>query len=142
MTQVDFYILSQPEQRALFTCRLAEKIYRLGHRAYIHTADAEQARALDELMWTFSSGSFVPHECVADDADAVAQSPVVIGYRDHAPPADVLINTTDEMPTHYKNYARVAEVVDGADTAKSKGRERFRIYRERGEQLETHSIDN
>lgn len=139
MTQVDFYILSQPQQRALFTCRLAEKIYRLGRRVYIHTANAEQAQALDELMWTFSSGSFVPHECVADES--LAQSPVVIGYREHAPPADVFINTTDELPAHYKNYTRVAEVVDGADAAKSKARDRFKIYRERGEQLETHQID-
>lgn len=140
MTQVDFYILSQPQQRALFTCRLAEKIYRLGHRAYIHTASADQAQALDQLMWTFSQGSFVPHECAADDI--VAQSPIVIGYRDHALAADVFINTTDEMPTQYKTFTRVAEIVDGTDIAKAKGRERFRIYREHGEQLETHPIDN
>lgn len=139
MTQVDFYILSQPQQRALFTCRLAEKIYRLGSSVYIHTANAEQAQALDELMWTFSSGSFVPHECAEDNA--AAQSPVVIGYRGSAPAADVFINATDELPAHYKNYPRVAEVVDGADTAKSKARDRFRMYRERGEQLETHQIE-
>ena len=141
MTQVDFYILSQPQQRALFACRLAEKIYRLGHRVYIHTANAEQAQALDELLWTFSSGSFVPHECAEDNV--ATQSPVVIGFRDTSTvTADVLINTTDEFPASYKNFARVAEVVDGADAAKAKGRDRFRMYRERGEQLESHPIDN
>lgn len=141
MTQVDFYILQQPQQRALFTCRLAEKIYRLGSSVYIQTADAEQAQALDELMWTFSSGSFIPHECAASDTPA--QSPIVIGFRDDPQmTADVLINTSDELPAAYKNFARVAEVVDGTDTAKAKGRDRFRLYRERGEQLETHPINN
>ena len=140
MTQVDFYILVQAQQRGLFACRLAEKIYRLGKRVYIHTANEQHSRMLDDLLWTFQSGSFVPHECYQDQA--ASQSPVVIGH--HAQPvadADVLINMSDEFPMFYSCFARVAEVVDGEEVVKIKGRDRFRLYREQGCTMLTHSID-
>jgi len=140
MTQVDFYILAQVQQRALFACRLAEKIYRLGKRVYIHTADERHSRTLDDLLWTFQSGSFVPHELY--QTDHAAQSPVIIGH--HAAPtatADVLINISDDMPIFYARFARVAEVVDGEEAVKLKGRERFRHYREQGCTMLSHPID-
>lgn len=148
--QIDFYILSTPQQRSLFTCRLAEKIYRLGQRAYIHTADAQQASGIDTLLWTFQSGSFVPHDYCADSALAAletsassAYSPIVIGHS-AAPPcnADVLINATDELAGFYSQFPRVAEIVDGAEQAKLKARDRFRFYRDGGHSVATHMIDN
>lgn len=138
--QVDFYILAQAQQRALFACRLAEKIYRLGKRVYIHTADEQHSHMLDDLLWTFQSGSFVPHERYQERE--AAQSPVVIGH--HAQPngdADVLINISDELPIFYIRFARVAEIVDGEDTVKLKARDRFRLYREQGCTMLSHSID-
>ncbi len=138
--QVDFYILAQPGQRALFACRLAEKIYHLGKRVYIHTPGEHHSQQLDKLLWTFQSGSFVPHECYRD-GDAV-HSPVVIGH--HEQPklhVDVLINISDEMPMFYSSLARVAEIIDGEDAVKLKGRERFRVYREHGCTMLSHPID-
>jgi DNA polymerase III subunit chi len=140
VTQVDFYVLAQPQQRALFACRLAEKIYHLGKRVYIHTADEQLSRTLDDLLWTFQSGSFVPHERYQDGGSA--HSPVVIG--DAAQPnvaADVLINISDELPIFYSRFARVAEIVDGEEAVKLKGRDRFRRYREQGCTMLSHPID-
>ena len=140
MIQVDFYILAQEQQRTLFACRLAEKIYRLGKRVYIHTSNEQHTRILDDLLWIFQSGSFVPHECYQDRT--TPQSPVVIGH--HAQPVadvDVLINLSDEMPMFYSRFARVAEIVDGEEAVKIKGRDRFRLYREQGCTMLSHSID-
>ena len=140
MTQVDFYVLAQTQQRALFACRLAEKIYQLGKRVYIHTTDEQHSRALDDLLWTFQSGSFVPHERYQDGH--AAHSPVLIGHQ--AQPkadADVLINISDELPMFYSGFARVAEIVDSEEAVKLKGRERFRLYRERGCTMLSHQID-
>ncbi len=140
LTQVDFYILAQAQQRALFTCRLAEKIYRLGKRIYIHTANEQYSQTLDELLWTFQSGSFVPHERYRDDSPA--QSPVVIGHHAQAhADADVLINISDELPIFYTRFARVTEIVDGEEAVKLKARDRFRRYRESGCTMQTHQID-
>lgn len=140
MSQVDFYILAQPRQSALFTCRLAEKIYRLGKRVYIHTMNEQHNRTIDDLLWTFQSGSFVPHESYQEREPA--RSPVVIGHNTQPQTdADVLINISDEMPIFYSRFARVAEIVDGEDTVKLKARDRFRRYREQGCTMLSHSID-
>lgn len=62
--RVDFYVLAgpKPAARLRFACRLAEKAYRLDHRVHLQTGSAAEAEQLDELLWTFRQGSFVPHE--------------------------------------------------------------------------------
>src|SRR3569832_2056639 len=66
MTRVDFYILpdASTDGRERLACRLADKAYRLGHEVYIHARDRQHAARLDELLWTFRAGSFVPHQRV------------------------------------------------------------------------------
>lgn len=140
MTQIDFYILSQDQQRARFACRLTEKAYQLGHRIYIHTSGEEQSRAIDELLWTFQSGSFIPHERYNEMS--VPQSPVLIGHKEPASTeGEVLINISDTLPVFHARFLRVAEIVDCDEESKLKGRERFRYYRDRGYPLESHRIE-
>jgi DNA polymerase-3 subunit chi len=143
MTRVDFYLLGGGvRDRDLYACRLAEKAFRLGHGAYIYTGDPETAQRLDKLLWTFSQGSFVPHGLYEDAApDAVAPFPVVIGCLE--PPIachDVLISLTAEVPPFFSRFERVAEVVSADEEDKSRARERFRFYRERGYPLQTHDV--
>ena len=63
MTQIDFYILPEGGTggHEAVSCRLVEKVYKLGMNVYVHTDSAEQARRMDELLWTFRAGSFLPH---------------------------------------------------------------------------------
>jgi DNA polymerase-3 subunit chi len=144
MTRIDFYILSERAgDRLLFTCRLADKIYTQGHALYIHTASQEQAVQLDELLWTFSPGNFLPH----DLHQPAHGAPIQIGYADNpftdtdaAGDGQVLINLADHVPLFFSRYARVAEIVDPHEARKAAGRERFRFYRERGYALESHTI--
>ncbi len=141
MTRVDFYLLGAGhDDRGPMACRLTEKIWRLGHRVYLHAPDADSARELDDLLWVFSQGSFVPHGLHADDA-ASDEHPVLIGHTE--PPADwsdVLINLAPEVPDWFSRFTRVAEVVGPAEPDKIKGRDRYRFYRERGYPLETHNL--
>ena len=80
MARVDFYILSQAGQhsRQTFACRLAEKAYNLKNSVHIHAASRGDAERLDELLWTFRDGSFVPHERVSASS-GTPESPVTIG---------------------------------------------------------------
>jgi len=142
MTRIDFYILEgdHAADRRRFACRLAEKAYLKGHKVYIHTADAAEAGEMDELLWSFRSGSFVPHHCTTEGA-ADPEVPVQIGCGE--PPEgvhDVLVNLTAEVPAFFSRFLRLAEVVERAPPDRARARERFRFYRERGYPLQTHSI--
>ncbi|CAG0941819.1 DNA polymerase III subunit chi [Gammaproteobacteria bacterium] len=139
--RVDFYVLAvaDPGARLRFACRLAEKAYRLQHRVHLHAGSPAQATQLDELLWTFRQGSFVPHEVIA--ADAAAGSPVTIGHGPGNPPAaGLLINLADELPAFAATFPRVAEVIDDTDAGRQRGRERFRRYREAGREISSHDI--
>jgi DNA polymerase-3 subunit chi len=142
MTRVDFYLLNQAgaQARQLFACRLAEKAYRLENTVHIQTANADDAARLDDLLWTFRDGSFVPHHrirSVNDDQD----SPVTIGCGDEGPPVrDLLINLCDDVPGFAGTFGRIAELVTADAECKQQGRKRFASYRDSGCTLETHDV--
>jgi DNA polymerase-3 subunit chi len=142
MTRVDFYLSrdDKPDSQMRLACRLAEKAWKLGHSIYIHLADANDGKALDDLMWTFRDGSFVPHGHINDTASAT--DPVLIGWQAEPPDDrhDVLINLSGEVPAFFSRFQRVAEIVSGAETAKTRARERYRFYRDRGYDLTTHDL--
>lgn len=139
-TKVDFYILSGGDKSGYmrYTCRLTEKAYKLKHRIYIHVDNDVKAQQFDELLWTFSQGSFIPHERLNG---GTPQSPVVIGYNDTAPEGyGLLINLSKVIPDFYEKFARVAEVVADEDTLRQTSREHFRFYREQGLTPNIHQI--
>ncbi|MDX1252836.1 MAG: DNA polymerase III subunit chi [Gammaproteobacteria bacterium] len=145
MTRIDFYILpdSTPSSRPLLACRLADKAYKLGHHIYIHAESPEQAMQMDDLLWTFSQGSFLPHARVEDQGNPAP--PILIGHGDEPAlspeaSADVLINLASEVPLFFSRFERVAEIVDQGDTQKLAGRERYRFYRDRGYALQSHNV--
>ena len=141
-TRVDFYVLATAGRtsRLNFACRLAEKAYALKHRVYAHAATNEDARELDELLWTFKQGSFIPHQLLDESADD--RTPVRIGTPDCADKSgDLLINLAAEVPSFSDRFARIAEIVDASEAAKDAGRERFRQYRAMGFSPVTHTID-
>ena len=197
MTRIDFYILADSAQRsrALFVCRLAEKAYRMKHPIYIHTESEQQSALMDDLLWTFSQGSFLPHAlahqitaasamhrddlalappctaaapvrpalaalvppctaaapvrpapaalvppCTADNIPAI-----VIGHSNELlpliqPHITVLINMASDVPLFFSHFERVAEIIDQSPTQKQIGRERYRFYRDRGYDLQSHNI--
>lgn len=141
MTKVDFYLLpAGGDSTEMFACRLAEKAYRLGHKVYLLAPDPPAARELDELLWTFSQGSFVPH-AVSNGATPADDPPVLIGHEEPPPNlSEVLVNLAAEVPPWFGRFARVAELVGPDDAAKTRGRERYRFYRERGYPLDTHTL--
>lgn len=140
-TRVTFYVLdaADPAARLPFACRLAEKAWKLGHRIHAHVDGSAEAARLDDLLWTFRQGSFVPHELVA--AGSTPAAPVTIGTdAAHAPPADLLINLCSDVPAGFDRYGRVAEIIDGSDASREAGRQRHRRYQAAGFTPETHAV--
>ncbi len=142
MARVDFYVLAQAGEpsRHAFACRLAEKAYRLDNSVHIHANDEADARRLDDLLWTFRDGSFVPHHLLGGDRSGMP-SPVTIGYGTMAIESrDLLINLCDQIPSFAKGFPRVAELVTSDEECRQSSRQRFKHYRDQGHTIETHNV--
>ena len=140
MTQVDFYILEDttPRARPLLTCRLTEKAWKQGHRVFINTQSAEQLGELDDLLWTFRPGSFIPHGVYTRSGEA---QPVELGHAiEPAGHDDVLVNLSGEVPPWFSRFERVAELVGPDEAERTAARARYRYYQDRGYNLKTHKL--
>jgi DNA polymerase III subunit chi len=142
MARIDFYVVAGSGDRARqhFACRLAEKAYRHNHSVHIEVADPASARVMDEMLWTFRDGSFVPHD-LSEPGASEAMAPVTIGMHaaDQRQP-DLVINLTNEIPEQPDSFARIAEIVSSDNNCKARSRQKFAAYREEGHTLETHKI--
>jgi DNA polymerase-3 subunit chi len=141
MTRVDFYILRDTAESAcaLFACRLTEKAVKQGHQVYINAESAAQLLQLDDLLWTFRAGSFLPH--AVDIGEDNGASPVLLAHdREPGNSHDVLVNLSNEVPPFFSRFNRVAELAGGNDAQRSEARNRYRYYKDRGYTLHTHQI--
>ncbi len=139
MANASFYILpsrSTPA-RYLYACKLIEKAYRLGQFCYVYTDSQQQSQQLDDLLWSFRKGSFIPHQVYNDTVPEFEQT-VLIG--DQAAPENwqkLIINLSTQYPDFLTETTRVLEILDDNDAVKQAGRQRFRQYKKDG--LETTS---
>ncbi len=142
--RIDFYILTDdsPNARTQLSCRLAEKAWKAGHSVYLHAGTREQVAELDDLLWTFRDGSFVPHARVdVRSNNGEAAAPILIGSGIEPPPGtDMLINLDREVPGFYAQFARIAEIVEPQPEDRAAGRARFRFYRDQGLEPHTHNL--
>lgn len=135
MTQIDFYILSAqlPEQRLEFACRLIQKAYRSRCKILVQLDDEIQAKGFDDLLWSYSESSFIPHRLISDSSKTEDNCPVLIAFGDQQPSHfDVLINLSNTIPTTFARYNRALEIVIQQDDILEFTREHYRFYQERG----------
>jgi len=147
MTQVDFYILPEgsDEARLTFACRLASKAVKRELGVFVLAETETEARRLDELLWTFSQNSFIPHRFSWNTEATPVAEPVIIGCADRAGEEathewDLMVNLTGEVPDAFGRYERLAEVVDADPARREHGRDRYRYYRDRGYEMKTHQL--
>jgi len=139
--RIDFYVLEADatDGRLRLACKIIDRAYRSGHTAYLWARDDHETDLLDNLLWTFSQNSFVPHSRNNHNSDLT--TPVHIG---HHPPqsgsAEVVVSVADRPVEDYSNFLRIAEVVGFDEAEKKSGRSRFKFYRDQGLELETHRI--
>ncbi len=89
--------------------------------------------------WYSTTGSPVAGTPVADTP--AAGTPVVVGHGDDpGDHHDVLINLAPEVPDFATRFQRVAEMITGDGPLREAGRARFRFYRDRGFQIQSHRL--
>lgn len=139
MTQVDFYILpdTTSEARWLFACRLIEKVYKLGLDILVALDTPEDAKAFDDLLWTFKPESFIPHQLINTEKPC----PVEISCTDEAGTHQgLLLNLSQRIPPYFSSFQRLSEVVIQEEAALALSRERYSFYKTRGYPIETRKL--
>ena len=142
MAEVSFYILPSEsmQERYEFACKLIEKAYRSGCFCYVLTDDAEQSQKMDDLLWTFRAGSFIPHQLYTGELPAI-ENVILIGSL--KPPANwqkTLFNLSSYCPEEFDKFGRVLEILDNSERTKVAGRDRYRKYQQSGMNITTHKI--
>lgn len=140
MAEVSFYILPTEslQDRYLFACKLIEKAYRSGCFCYVLTDSAEQNRIIDDLLWTFRAGSFIPHQIYAGELPELEQV-ILIGSL-NAPEhwQKLLFNLSSRYPDVGPQTERILEILDNSETTKEAGRARYRQYQQSGMKITVH----
>ncbi len=136
----DFYLLTgETQDPLLIVCRLLEKAYLRGHKVFVYSASKQEAENLDELLWTFKDNSFIPHNLQGEGPEP--PPPIQIGYGEEPRGFDdILVNLRPEIPPFYSRFRRVIEIVANEETAKESSRSRYREYRAKKCDLQTHNI--
>lgn len=132
MTRVAFVKLKRPE-RAKILCELAEEFYQAGQRVLVMVQDDNQGVTLDQFMWTWKKGAFVPHVYQSGAVECHDEPVVIVTAEENPNGAEVLLMGAPcglEFIRHFRQVIDFAETFDDARLAES--RERFRSYREHG----------
>jgi len=98
---------------------LVEKTRERGWRALIRADSAERASAIDNLLWTYSDGSFLPH-ALEGEGEAARQPVLITVEENNANNADVLFLVGGAVPSSWddpslKGLTRIVLMFDGRD---------------------------
>jgi DNA polymerase-3 subunit chi len=142
VAEITFYILptASVHERYLFACKLIEKAYRSSSQpCYVLTDSPAQTGRIDDLLWTFRAGSFIPHQRYQDGQPIEPLQKVLIGS-EQAPQGwqQVIINLSNQAIT--QPTGRVLEILDNSETTKAAGRLRYRHYQQAGDSITTHKL--
>ncbi len=137
MLQIDFYVIQEQSPYA-FACRVIEKAYQKGHQVWVETDSVEQAKQLDDLLWTFNDISFIPHG-LADSEKTTHQ--VTLNPQINRPHHnDILINFSSTVPNFYTDFQRIIEFVSNDEQWRAISRQHFQYYRDQNFEINTHKI--
>jgi DNA polymerase III subunit chi len=140
--EISFYVLptESTQERNQFACKLIEKAYRSGVFVYVLTDSQEQSQQIDDLLWTFRAGSFIPHQIYTGELPAI-ESVILIGSS--SPPElwrKTLINLSSQCPQDFQQAERILEILDNSEETKAFGRQRYRQYQQAGIEITTHKM--
>lgn len=140
MTQINFY--SGAANKLTTACRLCAKAVQQGFRVIVYTPDQSLIEKLDQLLWTFSATSFIPHCRNNEEASLIEQTPVILSNRIQTGMTyDVLLNLHHQLPPCPSEFKRIIEITDTSSEDKSAARERYRYYKNAGFDIHHYQLD-
>ena len=138
--ELDFH--TGVDEPLAYTCRLLRKGWRSG-RSLVVTGPPQALNELDQLLWTFESGEFIPHlrlEAGGSVSAPLQRTPIwLVDEALAAPWRDVLVHLGSAAPPGLTKFKRLIEVVGTSPEQVQAGRQRWRQYLNLGLKPQNHS---
>jgi DNA polymerase III subunit chi len=131
MASVQFYQLTTtPLERAL--PKLLEKAFAGGFKTLVVAESDERVEQLNQLLWTYDPGSFLPHGSVKDGQSNI--QPILISTRQEPlNEANMLFLIDGNVASETDKFERILDMFDGRDPqAVESARERWKTYKDLG----------
>jgi len=130
--QVIFYRLHlrQPNGKFRLACHIANKAFQNGHKVFVSLPDPERCKSLNDLLWTFSQNSFIPHTIYSVNSSIdIEKFPVVVSCV-HPPVmfSDVLLSLLDHVPSYVTQFSRIVEAIEADSEDVNRAREKKQAY--------------
>ena len=146
MNTATFYIVNPDSPQATpegfrdYVLFLTRHFVQQGARVYINAHDKEEAEEWDEAFWQLPPEQFLPHHLVGEGPRS--GTAVEIGYSKLKPSwnRQLVINLAKDATNFAGTFAQVVDFVPCDEKAKQIARERYKIYRQSGYQLQTIEI--
>jgi|TARA_B100000513_G_C11848444_1_gene168458 DNA polymerase IIIc chi subunit len=124
MEKVNFLTAGQSEESALiFTCDLVGKLYlnslKKDHIELINLRcfDANQAHAIDKLLWQIPENLFIPHKLINDKKSKECKVEISYPGTRAIKNYDFLINLNPQLPSNYRDFRETYQIVIKDDSS-------------------------
>ncbi len=142
MPEVVYYVLTAPSQQDkwLTACKLIEKAFKQGYLCNILTESEHHSKLIDDLLWTFRQGSFIPHQILRSSELPQVPQILISAELNLLPKQHILVNLSRSFSEEFMLFQRVLEILENDPDVKQAGRERYRSYQLLGANLVTHNL--
>ena len=148
MANATFYIIkpdsvqATEEGFAQYVLFLAQHFAKQGAKVYLNCDSKIQAEQVAELFWQVEPEQFIAHNLVGEGPKY--STSVEIGHQGVKPSwnRQLVINLAENETTFANKFAEVVDFVPCEEKAKQLARERYKIYRQAGFQLQTIEIQH
>lgn len=143
MATATFYLIAHDSPQAdlhgfeQYIVYLAHYFAKQGAKVYLHCQDQPHAEQLAERFWQVEPAQFIAHNLVGEGPKY--GTPIEIGYQGAKPNYNrqLVINVADNHTTFANAFTEVIDFVPCDEKTKQIARERYKIYRQAGYQLQT-----
>jgi len=96
-----FFVETSGAEKRKVLCQWVERFYEEGRRILIITDSTQAAQHLDQMLWSFSQSSFIPHRIVARTPAESVIEPVIIVPNELAVPGYEVALADSPVTLHY-----------------------------------------
>ncbi|WP_194438015.1 DNA polymerase III subunit chi [Vibrio fluminensis] len=148
MQTATFYIVKTDSPQATeigfaeYAVFLSQHFARQGAKVYLNCQNKSHAEAMAELFWQVDADKFIAHNLVGEGPRYATN--IEIGHQGVKPSwnRQLVINLAENETTFANKFAQVVDFVPCEEKAKQLARERYKIYRQAGYQLQTIEIEH